>query len=130
MTPALSNGNKVCALRLQRSFPNPRKRKAEQEEILEKLRNFVQRSWKAVHTLYWLPTAPNLPGERCLQLEKQMPSFSLTQQLLLSAITNKYSSRFTSPVYLAIRTQQTFGSSTVKLNKAIIYRKPCLEYKL
>lgn len=89
MTPALSNGNKVCALQLQRSFPNPRKRKAEQEEILEKLRNFVQRSWKAVHTLHQLPTAPKLPRERCLQLVEEMPSFSLTQQLLLSAITNK-----------------------------------------
>jgi len=71
------------------AFLSRPQKKAEHKEILEQLRDSVQRSWKAARTRHRLPTPPNLPGEGCLEVVKEMPSFSLIQQLLLSAMTNK-----------------------------------------
>lgn len=52
-------------------FPTPEKGKAEQEEILEQLRDLVWRGWKAARTQPQLPTpSPTLPGEGCLEAVK------------------------------------------------------------
>lgn len=70
-------------------FPTPEKERQSPEKILEQLRDFIWRSRKAACTLRQPPAPPNLPGEGCLEVVQEMPSFSLIQQLLLSTIINK-----------------------------------------
>lgn len=60
-----------------------KKKNAKREEILQQHRDFVRISRKAACTLHRLPTPPNLPGKGCLEVLREMPSFSPIQQFFI-----------------------------------------------